>query len=123
MADSARYTWLKDELASLDHAYYVLDDPKLPDAEYDMLYRELLAIESEYPDWVTPDSPSQRVSGQASDLFSEVKHVVPMLSLNNALEDKEAEALVAKSGIGTSLFALSFGCKPNKSLPDNVKNP
>ncbi len=111
MADSARYTWLKDELASLDHAYYVLDDPKLPDAEYDMLYRELLAIESEYPDWVTPDSPSQRVSGQASDLFSEVKHVVPMLSLNNALEDKEAEAFDKRCRDGLNLSSVEYAAE------------
>jgi DNA ligase (NAD+) len=111
MANSARYTWLKDELASLDHAYYVLDDPKLPDAEYDTLYRELLAIESEYPDWVTPDSPSQRVSGQASDLFSEVKHVVPMLSLNNALEDKEAEAFDKRCRDGLNLSSVEYAAE------------
>ena len=92
MVDSARYAWLKEELASLDHAYYVLDNPRLPDVEYDKLYRELLSIESSHPEWITSDSPSQRVSGQASNLFQEVKHVVPMLSLNNALEDSEAEA-------------------------------
>jgi DNA ligase (NAD+) len=106
MANSARYAWLKDELASLDYAYYVLDDPKLPDVEYDKLYRELLAIELEHPDWVSPDSPSQRVSGQASDLFSEVKHVVPMLSLNNALEDKEAAAIDKRCREGFNLSSI-----------------
>ena len=111
MADSARYVWLKDELASLDHAYYVLDDPKLPDVEYDKLYRELLAIENEHPDWITSDSPSQRVSGQASDLFSEVKHVVPMLSLNNALEDKEAEAFDKRCREGLNLSAVEYAAE------------
>ena len=111
MADSARYAWLKDELASLDHAYYVLDDPKLPDVEYDKLYRELLAIENEHPDWITSDSPSQRVSGQASDLFSEVKHVVPMLSLNNALEDKEAEAFDKRCREGLNLSAVEYAAE------------
>jgi DNA ligase (NAD+) len=111
MADSARYAWLKDELASLDHAYYVLDDPKLPDVEYDKLYRELLAIEHEHPDWVTSDSPSQRVSGQASDLFSEVKHVVPMLSLNNALEDKEAEAFDKRCRDGLNLSSVEYAAE------------
>ncbi len=111
MADSARYAWLKDELASLDHAYYVLDDPKLPDVEYDKLYRELLAIEHDHPDWITPDSPSQRVSGQASDLFSEVKHVVPMLSLNNALEDKEAEAFDKRCRDGLNLSAVEYAAE------------
>jgi DNA ligase (NAD+) len=111
MADSARYARLKDELASLDHAYYVLDDPKLPDAEYDKLYRELLAIESDHPDWITSDSPSQRVSGQASDLFSEVKHLVPMLSLNNALEDKEAEAFDKRCREGLNLSAVEYAAE------------
>lgn len=111
MSDSARYAWLKEELASLDHAYYVLDDPILPDAEYDKLYRELLAIEKDYPDWVTPDSPSQRVSGQASDLFSEVKHVVPMLSLNNALEDKEAEAFDKRCREGLDLPEVEYAAE------------
>jgi DNA ligase (NAD+) len=111
MADSARYAWLKDELASLDHAYYVLDDPKLPDVEYDKLYRELLAIESDHPDWITSDSPSQRVSGQASDLFSEVKHLVPMLSLNNALEDKEAEAFDKRCREGLNLSAVEYAAE------------
>jgi len=111
MANSARYAWLKDELASLDYAYYVLDDPKLPDIEYDKLYRELLAIELEHPDWVSPDSPSQRVSGQASDLFSEVKHVVPMLSLNNALEDKEAEAFDKRCCEGLNLSSVEYAAE------------
>ena len=111
MSDSARYAWLKDELASLDHAYYVLDDPKLPDVEYDKLYRELLAIEQEHPDWITSDSPSQRVSGQASELFSEVKHVVPMLSLNNALEDKEAEAFDKRCREGLNLSAVEYAAE------------
>jgi DNA ligase (NAD+) len=111
MANSARYAWLKDELASLDYAYYVLDDPKLPDIEYDKLYRELLAIELEHPDWVSPDSPSQRVSGQASDLFSEVKHVVPMLSLNNALEDKEAEAFDKRCREGLNLSSVEYAAE------------
>ena len=111
MANSARYAWLKDELANLDYAYYVLDDPKLPDIEYDKLYRELLAIELEHPDWVSPDSPSQRVSGQASDLFSEVKHVVPMLSLNNALEDKEAEAFDKRCCEGLNLSSVEYAAE------------
>ena len=67
MSDSsieARYQWLKTTIEDLDYAYYVLDQPKLPDIEYDKYYRELLAIEASHLDWVTPDSPSQRVSGE-----------------------------------------------------------
>lgn len=84
-----RYAWLQLELARLDHAYYVLDTPLLPDSEYDRLYRELITIEQVHPDWVTPDSLSQRVGGAALKEFSSVKHAVPMLSLNNAFDDAE----------------------------------
>lgn len=84
-----RYAWLQLELARLDHAYYVLDTPLLPDSEYDRLYRELITIEQAHPDWVTPDSLSQRIGGAALKEFSSVKHAVPMLSLNNAFDDAE----------------------------------
>jgi DNA ligase (NAD+) len=111
MTDSARYAWLKDELARLDHAYYVLDDPILPDIEYDQFYRELIAIEQSHPDWVTLDSPSQRVSGQANNLFTEVKHVVPMLSLNNALENDEAIAFDRRCREGLELAEINYAAE------------
>lgn len=84
-----RYAWLQLELARLDHAYYVLDTPLLPDSEYDRLYRELITMEQAHPGRVTPDSLSQRVGGAALKEFSSVKHAVPMLSLNNAFDDAE----------------------------------
>ena len=89
MNPAERYAWLQTELARLEHAYYVLDTPLLPDAEYDRLYRELLDIEAAHPDWITPDSLSQRVGGAALDSFMSVKHAVPMLSLQNAFDDAE----------------------------------
>ncbi len=84
-----RYAFLQSELARLEHAYYVLDNPIVPDSEYDCLYRELLDIETAHPDWVTSESLSQRVGGAALKEFDSVIHVVPMLSLNNAFEDAE----------------------------------
>ena len=66
--------------------YYVLDQPEITDAEYDALFRELVELETEYPELVTPDSPTQRVGGPPSDAFAKVTHRVPMLSLNNAFE-------------------------------------
>ncbi len=84
-----RYAYLQAELARLEHAYYVLDNPLLPDAEYDRLYRELLDIESIHPEWVSSESLSQRVGGAALKEFDSVQHIVPMLSLNNAFEDAE----------------------------------
>ncbi|OYW79474.1 MAG: DNA ligase (NAD(+)) LigA, partial [Polynucleobacter sp. 32-46-5] len=84
-----RYAFLQAELARLEHAYYVLDNPIVPDSEYDRLYRELLDIETTHPEWVTSDSLSQRVGGTALKEFDSVTHAVPMLSLNNAFEDAE----------------------------------
>jgi DNA ligase (NAD+) len=89
MQSAERYAWLQSELARLDHAYYVLDTPLLPDSEYDRLYLELIAMEHAHPDWVTPDSLSQRVGGTALKEFMSVKHAVPMLSLNNAFDNPE----------------------------------
>ncbi|SNX28283.1 DNA ligase (NAD+) [Polynucleobacter meluiroseus] len=84
-----RYADLQVQLARLEHAYYVLDNPIVPDSEYDRLYRELLEIEGLHPEWITPESLSQRVGGAALKSFSSVTHAVPMLSLNNAFEESE----------------------------------
>ncbi len=69
--------------------YYELDQPEITDAEYDALFRELVELEGQYPELVTPDSPTQRVGGPPSDAFAKVTHRVPMLSLNNAFERDE----------------------------------
>ena len=114
MSDSSletRYQWLKTTIEDLDYAYYVLDQPKLPDIEYDKYYRELLAIESSHPDWVTPDSPSQRVSGEVGELFTSVTHEVPMLSLNNALADDEAVAFDRRCREGLDLDLVEYSAE------------
>ena len=72
-----------------EHAYYVLDAPEVSDAEYDALFLELRRIEEERPDLVTPDSPTQRVGGEASAQFAKVRHRSPMLSLQNAFDEAE----------------------------------
>ncbi|KJY92730.1 NAD-dependent DNA ligase LigA [Vibrio neptunius] len=72
--------------------YYVEDNPEIPDAEYDRLMRELLALETDNPELVTLDSPSQRVGGQPLDGFQSVTHEIPMLSLDNAFDDGELES-------------------------------
>ena len=71
------------------HKYYVEDSPEIDDYEYDMLLRELSGIEEEYPDLVTPDSPTQRVGGEAVSSFTEVRHAVPMESLQDAFSFEE----------------------------------
>ena len=80
---------LRAEIARHDYRYYVLDDPEVPDAEYDRLMRELRALESAHPELASTDSPTQRVAGAPSAQFAEVQHVVPMLSLDNAFADEE----------------------------------
>jgi DNA ligase (NAD+) len=88
----ARVVELRAQIAHHDYRYYVLDDPQLPDAEYDKLMIELRALESEYPDLVTPDSPTQRVSGEPVASFGVVTHKVPMLSLDNAFSDEDVQS-------------------------------
>ncbi len=80
---------LREQLAYHNHRYYVLDDPEISDAEYDRLMKQLLALEKQHPHLITPDSPTQRVGGQALDAFTPAPHSMPMLSLDNALEEAE----------------------------------
>jgi DNA ligase (NAD+) len=80
---------LRAQLAALNYRYYVLDDPQVPDAEYDRLMQELAALEEKHPEIVTPDSPTQRVSGAAAPQFKAVQHRVAMLSLRNAFSAEE----------------------------------
>ena len=84
-ATRARAETLRKQIAQHNYQYYVLDDPQIPDSEYDRLFRELEALEAAYPALVTPDSPTQRVGGTPLAAFDEVVHRVPMLSLENAL--------------------------------------
>lgn len=88
----ARAESLRQALHYHNYRYYVLDDPEIPDAEYDRLMRELQALEAEYPELITPDSPTQRVGGQPLEGFAEVEHRLPMLSLENALDEAELRA-------------------------------
>ena len=84
-AAAARLEELRMLIAHHDYRYYVLDEPEVPDSEYDRLFRELRDLEGAHPDLVTPDSPTQRVGGAPLAAFHEVEHRVPMLSLDNAL--------------------------------------
>jgi DNA ligase (NAD+) len=78
---------LRELLNKYNYEYYVLDRPSVPDSEYDRLMQELIALEEQYPDLKTKDSPSQRVGGQALDAFQKVEHRTPMLSLANAFNE------------------------------------
>ena len=84
-----RIARLRKEINHHSYLYYVLDSPEIPDSEYDRLLRELEALERQHPELVAPDSPTQRVGAVPLDAFREVRHVVPMLSLENALDEQE----------------------------------
>ncbi|MBQ0744480.1 MAG: NAD-dependent DNA ligase LigA [Pseudomonas sp.] len=85
---AARAIELREQIDLHNHRYYVLDEPSIPDAEYDRLFNELKAIEEAQPDLITPDSPTQRVGGAALSAFGTVAHEVPMLSLGNAFDEQ-----------------------------------
>ncbi len=86
---AARIAQLREELTQHDYRYYVLDEPAVPDAEYDRLMNELKELESAHPDLVTPDSPTQRVAGMAAAEFAEARHTIPMLSIDNGFTEDD----------------------------------
>ena len=86
---SIRINQLRNQLDEHNRRYYVLDEPGVPDAEYDRLFRELQALEAANPELVTAQSPTQRVGGAALAAFGEVRHEVPMLSLGNAFAEED----------------------------------
>ncbi len=90
----ARHVQLVEEIRRHDYAYYVLAQPTISDREYDRLYHELLDLEKEFPPLVTPDSPTQRVSGQPLKAFKSVQHRLPMLSLDNTYSQEEVRDFV-----------------------------
>lgn len=87
-----RHNELKSTLNHHNHQYYVLDEPEIPDAEYDRLFQELKKLESEYEELVSPDSPSQRVGAAPLSAFDTVQHEMPMLSLDNAFSADDLRA-------------------------------
>ncbi|MBW2203151.1 MAG: NAD-dependent DNA ligase LigA [Deltaproteobacteria bacterium] len=80
---------LREEIRHHNHRYYSLDDPEISDAEYDRVFRRLLALEQQHPELVTPESPTQKVGARPQKAFSEVKHSLPMLSLENSVSDQD----------------------------------
>ena len=80
---------LREEIRKHDYHYYVLNQPLISDAEYDRLFRELQELEEKYPQFVTPDSPTQRVGAPPAEEFRPVRHAIPMLSLQNCFSEEE----------------------------------
>ena len=123
-----------------NYRYYVLDDPSVPDAEYDRLFRELVELETAHPELITSESPTQRVGDRPLKTFPEVRHAVPMLSLENAFDEEEMAAFDRRvrerlaiadvsylaetklDGLAISVFAIGF-TRPVISKSKGVNPP
>lgn len=103
---------LKQRIAEYDYHYYVLDAPLVDDNTYDGVYRQLLEIEQQHPELVTPDSPSQRVGVLASSAFESVQHRQAMLSLNNAFSEQELEAFDRRVREATDEENIAYAVEP-----------
>ena len=121
MTAATRILELRAELDLHNYRYHVLDEPSIPDAEYDRLFRELKSLEAEHPELVTPDSPTQRVGNAALTAFTQVRHEIPMLSLGNAFEEidlrefdrRVTEGLDRPTGdLFGSGAAVQYSCEP-----------
>jgi DNA ligase (NAD+) len=99
-----RIEQLRGEIRRHDHLYYVLNQPKISDRQYDALFAELKALEQANPQFITPDSPTQRVAGVPLEGFATVRHVVPMLSIDNTYSAEELKAFDerVRKGLGSS---------------------
>jgi len=109
---SARIERLRREIEDHNHSYYALDRPTISDAEYDRLFRELQALEQAHPDLASADSPTQRVGSAPLPEFASVTHEVPMLSLNNAFSEAEAEAFDRRAREGLASDEIEYNCEP-----------
>lgn len=105
---------LKKQIAHHNYQYYVLDEPDIPDAEYDKLFQSLLSLEKAFPELVTPNSPSQRVGDKPLDGFDQVQHQMPMLSLNNVFNAEGMQAFCQSMAdkLCVDLEALEISAEP-----------
>ncbi len=105
---------LRESLRYHEYQYHVLDNPQIPDAEYDRLFHQLKALEQQYPEYLTEDSPTQRVGAKPLSGFAQVTHEIPMLSLDNAFSDEDFAAFVRRIQERLSAMPnpLTFCCEP-----------
>lgn len=101
---------LKNELLRHEYLYYVKDAPEISDVEFDGMMKKLEALEKQYPQYASPDSPTSRVGGGISESFDEVRHTVPLLSLSNTYNVEEVEAFIARTQktVDKPQFAVEF---------------
>ena len=103
---------MRAEIERHNRAYYVLDQPTIPDAEYDLLFSELQSLEAAHPELLTPDSPTQRVGGAPLPEFAQLVHRVPMLSLNNAFAEEDAAAFDRRCREGLGAAEIDYAVEP-----------
>ncbi|HEU5347786.1 MAG TPA: NAD-dependent DNA ligase LigA, partial [Ktedonobacterales bacterium] len=103
---------LRQRINEADHAYYALNNPLISDAEYDALMRQLRALEEAYPALITPDSPTQRVSGEATAGFAKVRHLTPMFSLANVRAPEELRAWQQRAQRHLPNATFTYVCEP-----------
>src|SRR3990167_713659 len=104
---------LRQQLDEHNYRYYVLASPMIPDADYDALFNQLKALEKDYPDLVTPSSPTQRVGAKPLASFQQVPHAIPMLSLDNVFTEDELFAFDERVRQRLkSESALEYVCEP-----------
>ena len=96
MAVEEEVRLLRDKLNEFSYQYYVLDQPTIPDYEYDRMLRQLEELEAAHPELITPDSPTQRVGGEAVPAFTPVQHAVPLESLQDVFSPEELEAFTQR---------------------------
>jgi DNA ligase (NAD+) len=112
MSVTARIAQLRAEIEQHNYRYYVLDDPSIPDAEFDRLFRELQTLEAQHPELLAADSPTQRVGVIPLKSFAEVQHRTPMLSLNNAFSEDEVRAFDARIREALGVAEVEYAVEP-----------
>ncbi|MFA6037111.1 MAG: NAD-dependent DNA ligase LigA [Legionellales bacterium] len=103
---------LRNRLEDYNYRYYVLDNPSVPDSEYDRLFQELKTLETNHPEYISPDSPTQRVGAQPLDAFNEVQHKQAMLSLDNAFSEEDLFAFNKRICERLNVDKVSYFCEP-----------
>lgn len=104
---------LRQKIREHNYKYYVLNTPTIPDEEYDQLFRQLQEIEQQYPELITPTSPTQRIGAEPSKKFAKVQHVIPMLSLDNAFTEEELQAFDKRIHQRlTDVGKIEYHCEP-----------
>jgi DNA ligase (NAD+) len=113
-ADFKKIDALRERIRLYDHHYYVLDDPLVPDIEYDRCFRELQALEAQFPQYLSPESPTQRVGAGPAATFEPIEHKQPMLSLGNVFSEEELQAFFKRVAdkLDCDRETLLFTCEP-----------